>query len=81
MVAHQKTKNIVSGLDTKINLRVYVHSTIMTFVLLKQGEFDSNDRYLTECKLIVHTLKIVYGDHILVSKLILNKKTEDTTTD
>ena len=45
-----KIKTIVLRLDTQVNLRVFLHATIMNFMLLKQGNFESIDAYLTRFK-------------------------------
>ena len=31
-----KVKTVVSGLDTKVNLRVFLHDVMFDFILLKQ---------------------------------------------
>ena len=48
-------------------------------MLLKQGAFESNDAYLTRFKSMAQTLKIAGGDHILVSKVMLNMELENAT--
>ena len=52
-----KIKTIVSGVDTKINLRVYLYISILDYMLLKQYSNKSNDAYLTSFKSMVDTLK------------------------
>ena len=70
----KKVKTIVSGLDTKVNLRVSLHDAIANFILLKQQSYETNDAYLTRFKSMVETLKIAGGEHILVSKVMLKKE-------
>ena len=48
-----KVMTIVSGLDTKVNLRVSLHDVILNLVLLKQQSYESNDGYLTKFKSMV----------------------------
>ena len=68
-----KVKAIVSVLDTKIDLRVDLHTTILNFMLLKQFQYESNDAYLTRFESMVQTLKLAGGEHILVSTTIMGK--------
>ena len=65
-----KVKIIVLGLYTKVNKRVTMHSAIMSFMLIKQYDNETNAAYLTRFKSMVQTLVIVGGAHILVSKII-----------
>ena len=69
----EKVKAIVSGLDTKVNLRVSLHDVIFNFILLKQQAHESNDGYLTRFKSMIQTLKIAGGKHVLVSPTLLGK--------
>ena len=74
-----KVKMIVSGLDTKVNLRVSLHTAILNYMLLKQFQYESNDAYLTRFKSMIQTLKIAGGEHILVSTTIMGKALKDAT--
>ena len=74
-----KVKMIVSGLDTKVNLRVSLHTAILNYMLLKQFQYESNDAYLTRFKSMVQTLKIAGGEHNLVSTKIMGKALKDAT--
>ena len=67
-------KSITSGLDTKVNLRVSLHTAIMNFMSLRQYSDESNDTYLTRFKSVVETLKLAGGEHILVSPKIMGKE-------
>ena len=67
----EKLKMIVSGLDTKVNLRVSLHDAITNYIMLKQQTYETNDAYLTRFKSMVGTLKIAGGEHILVSSVML----------
>ena len=69
----KKVKAIVSGLDTKVNLRVSLHSAMTNFINMKQWENKTNDDYLTRFKSMVETLKLAGGEHILVSKEMIGK--------
>ena len=75
----EKVKMIVSGLDTKVNLRVSLHDAISNYMLIKQQPHETNDAYLTRFKSMVGTLKIAGGEHILVSSVMLKKKISDAT--
>ena len=77
----EKVKTIILGLDTKINKIVTMHSAIMSFMLMKQYENKTNAAYLTRSKSMVQTLSIAGGDHMLVSKIMLGKESEDATED
>ena len=68
-----KVKKIVLGLDTKVNKRVTMHSAMMSFMLMKQCDHESNAACLTRFKSMVQTLKIAGGEHILISKVMLVK--------
>ena len=68
-----KVKVITSGLDTKVNLRVSLHSVLMNFIVMRQYSDESNDAYLTRFKSIVETLKIAGGEHVLVSPKLMGK--------
>ena len=74
-----KVKLIVSGLDTKVNLRVSLHTAISNYMLMKQFQYESNDAYLTRFKSMVQTLKIAGCEHILVSTKIMGKEIKDIT--
>ena len=52
---------IVSGLDTKVNLRVALHDAIMNYILLKQYVHKTNNAHLTRFKFMVETLRIAGG--------------------
>ena len=67
---------IVSGLDTKVNVRVSLHAAMLNYMLMKQYSNKSNDTYLMRFRSMVETLKLTGGEHILVSKTLLGKKTE-----
>ena len=73
-------KVVVLGLDTNVNKRVTIHTTIMTFMIMKQYDTESNDMYLMRFMLMVQTLKIA-GNHILVSKIMIGKKLYEATDD
>ena len=57
----QKVKTIVSGLGTKLNLRVSLHDVVVNFMLLKQFVNESNEAHHTRFKSMVETLKITGG--------------------
>ena len=46
----EKVKMIVSGMDTKMNLRVLLHAAILNYMLLKQYPNETKDAYLTRFK-------------------------------
>ena len=64
----KKVKAIVSGLDIKVNLRVFLHAAISNYINMKQWENETNNDYLTRFKSMVKTLKLAGGEPILVSK-------------
>ena len=68
-----EVKAITSGLHTKVNLRVSLHSVLMNFVVMRQYSDESNDAYLTRFKSIIETLKIAGGEHVLVSPKLMLK--------
>ena len=67
----QKVKTIVSGLDTKVNLRVPLNDVIINYMFLKQFTNESNEAYYTRLKSMVDTLKIAGREHILISPVML----------
>ena len=67
----EKVKTIVSGLDTKVNLRVSLHDVMLNFMLLKQFPNETNKAYHTKFKSMIETLKIAGGEHILVSPVMI----------
>ena len=73
----EKVKTIVSGLDTKVNLRVSLHDVMFNFILLKQQQHETNDAYLTRFKSMIETLKIAGGEHVLISPVLLGKTIEN----
>ena len=75
----KKVKMIVSGLDTKVNLRVSLHAAMLNYMLMKQYPNETNDTYLTRFRSMVETLKLAGGEHILMSDTLLGKKIEDAT--
>ena len=75
----EKVKTIVSGLDTKVNLRVSLHDVMFNFILLKQQQHETNDAYLTRFKSMIETLKIAGGEHVLISPVLLGKTIENAT--
>ena len=77
----EKVKKAVSGLDSKVNLRVSLHSTMINFLLIKQQPNESNTAYLTRFKSMARTLTIAGGEHILVSKDMLGKELNVATAD
>ena len=54
----EKAKMIVSGLDTKVNLRVSLHDAISNYMLIKQYPYETNEGNLTRFKSMVGTLKL-----------------------
>ena len=68
-----KVNTTVSGLNTKVNLRVLLHDAISNFILLKQQAYKPNDGYLTRFKFMVNTLKIAGGEHILASEIVMGE--------
>ena len=77
----KKVKSIVSGLDTKVNLRVSLHGAMLKFLTMKQGENEMNDNYLTRFKLWAEILKLAGGEHIFVSKEMLGIDDLGSATD
>ena len=77
----EKVKKVVSGLDTKVNLRVSLHSTMIIFLLTKQQPNESNSAFLTRFKSMAQTLTIAGGEHILVSTDMLGKDLSGATAD
>ena len=73
----KKVKRTISGIDTKINLRVSLHAAMIIFLLLKQYSNNKNDAYLTRFKSGIQTLIITGGKHILVGELTMGHKFED----
>ena len=76
----KKVKSIVSGLDTKVNLRVSLHSAMLNFLTMRQGENETNDDYLTRFKSSTETLKLAGGEHIFISKEMMGLDDLDTAT-
>ena len=76
-----KVKTITSGLDTKVNLRVSLHSALLNFTLLRQFNDRTNDAYLMRFKSMIETLKIVGGEHMLVSPTLMGKTIDAATSD
>ena len=76
-----KVKAITSGLDTKVNLRVSLHTALMNFMLMKQFGDESNDAYLSRFKSMVETLKLAGGEHVLISPKLLGKDVHVATQD
>ena len=74
-----KVKTIVVGLDTKLNQRVSLHAAITNFILLKQFANETNDAYFTRFKLMVQTLQITGGEHVLISRTTMKVKLGDAT--
>ena len=70
----EKAKIIVSGLDTKVNLRVSLHDAISNYMLIEQYPYETNEAYMTRFKSMVGTLKIAGGEHILMSSVMLKKR-------
>ena len=70
---------IVSGLDTKVNLRVSLHDVVINYILLKQFSNKSNEAYHTRFKSIVDTLKIAGGRYILISLVMLGMSIDAAT--
>ena len=75
----EKVKKIVSGLDTKVYLRVSCHTALIDYMLLKQYINETNDSYLSRFKSMVQVLKIAGGAHILVSLTLMGMEIEDAT--
>ena len=75
----KKVKMIVSGLDTKVNLRVSLHAAVLNYMLMKQYPNETNDTYLTRFRSMIETLKLAGGEHILVSEMLLGKKIENAS--
>ena len=75
----KKVKMIVSGLDTKVNLRVSLHAAMLNYMLMKQYPNETNNTYLTRFRSMVETLKLAGGKHMLMSDTLLGKKIEDAT--
>ena len=73
-------KTIVSGLDTKVNLRVSLHDVIINFMLLKQFGNETNEAYHSRFKSMLETLKIAGGEHILISPEMLGMKVDVVTS-
>ena len=69
-----KVKTIVSGLYTKVNIRVSLHTAIQNYIKLKQQAYESNNGYPTQFKFVVELLKIAGGEHLLVSKEMLGNE-------
>ena len=65
---------IVSGLDTKVNIRVSLQNSISNYMLIRQQPSETNDAYLTRFKSMVATLKIAGGENILVSSTMLKRE-------
>ena len=72
-------KMIVSTLDTKINLRVSLHRAILNYMLINQYSHETNDAYLIRFRSMVETLKLVVGEHILLSESLLGQEIKDAT--
>ena len=70
----KKVKMIVSGLDTKMNVRVSLHAAMLNYMLMKQYQYETNDAYLTRFRSMTETLKLAGGEHILVSESLLGKE-------
>ena len=75
-----KVKVIVLGMNTKFNKRVTMHSAMMSLMLMKYHDNETNATCLTRFKSMAQTLTIAGRAHILVSKTMLDKnEIEDTT--
>ena len=70
----------MSGLDTKVNLRVSLHTAITNFMNMKQWQNETNNNYLIKFKSMIGTLKLAEGEHILVSKEMIGKGDLHSTT-
>ena len=75
----EKVKTIVSGLDTKVNLRVSLHDVMLNFMLLKQFPNETNEAHHTKFKSMIETLKIAGGEHLLVSPSMLGAELSTAT--
>ena len=75
----KKLKTAISGIDTKISLRVSLHAAMINFLFLKQYSNKTNDACLTRFKSTIHLLIIIGGKHILVSELTMEHKFKDAT--
>ena len=70
---------IISGLDTKVNLRVLIRAYMLNYILFKQYPNETNDAYLIRFKSMVETLKIAGREHILVSTTLLGREIKNST--
>ena len=70
----------VSGSGTKLNLRASLHDVIMKFMLLKQFGNETNEACHTRFKSMVETLKIVGGEHILISPFVQGSELDEATS-
>jgi len=77
----KKAKKVVSGLDSKVNLRVSLYSTMINLLLTKQQPNGLNTAYLTRFKSMARTLTTAGGEHIFVSKDMLGKDLGVATAD
>ena len=70
---------IVFGLDTKVNFRVSLHAAMLNYMLMKQYPYKTNNAYQKRFRLVVETLKLAGGEHILVSETLLGQEIKDST--
>ena len=57
-----------------------MHSAIFNFMMMNQYDNESNAAYLKRFKLMIQTLKIAGGDHMLVSKAMLGKEIHEAAS-
>lgn len=69
----------MSGLDTKVNLRVSLLTDIMNLTLLKQQTNETNEAYHTKFKSMIEPLKITGGEHLLASPMMIGMELDKVT--
>ena len=55
----------MSGLDTKVNLRVSLHTAITNFMNMKQWQNETNNNHLIKLKSMIGTLKLAGGEEMM----------------
>ena len=66
------TKRAVSGIDSKSEPRHILHKALSELYHLKQGETESNDKFLERFKSAVNTVELAQGESVFCVKALAN---------
>ena len=75
----KKLKEVTSGLDTKSNKRSNLHEAILVFFTMKQGENESDSKYMKRFETNLETLITAGGKHIMCSPDLMDKDGDEGT--